>query len=402
MQIRKVEVENYRSLKKVNMKSLNKINMLYGHNNTGKSNFLRFIELVFRRKVRPGSIKYAEGSIQREERTEDITGWWEGEFGDTAYMFTDDDRDLKITFIIDMEVAYDEFGDSKEKLLKNFLSMTHTTANIRLKGTIQSVTYDESKISLTEVTINRKLAFDPSAKDESKRYFPKTDIEGQADTLNSLLAIFNDCVLFLGSGRYLTEEEEVSKVSGELHAQNAKNWLFEHYMNSQKYPEFRKFVAFIQEYQSKHKKEDEAAKSAWRQWPFSAGDVGFGRFGKSIDIMLRNTKSRFPLSSYGTGVQQILYLLSKLFFTTAQIVLIEEIELNLSPAAQRDLFINLQRLQADKHLGQVLFTTHSYFFNYRGDFRIFEAVLDKDGYTNIMPVRAARKDFFSRLLIDQP
>ena len=401
MQIRKVEVENYRSLKKVTMNSLNKINMLYGYNNTGKSNFLRFIELVFRRKVRPGSIKYAEGSFQREERTEDITGWWEGEFRDTAYMFTDDNRDLKITFVIDMEVAHDELGDSKETLPKNFLSKTQATANIRLMGTIQSVTYDESKISLTEVTINRKLAFDLSAKDEPKRYFPKTDIEGQADTLNSLLTIFNDCVLFLGSGRYLTEEEEeVSKVPGELHAQNAKNWLFEHYMNSQTYTKFREFIAFIQAYQSKHKKEDEAAKSAWRQWPFSAGDVGFGRFGKSIDVMLRNAKSRFPLSSYGTGVQQILYLLAKLFFTTARIVLIEEIELNLSPAAQRDLFINLQRLQADKHLGQVLFTTHSNYFNYRGDFRIFEAVLDEDGYTSIKPVRAARKDFFSRTLID--
>ena len=400
MQIRKVEVENYRSLKKVTMNSLNKINMLYGYNNTGKSNFLRFIELVFRRKVRPGSIRYAEGSLQREERTEDITGWWEGEFRDTPYMFTDDNRDLKITFVIDMEVAHSELGDLKEKLPKNFLSKTQATANIRLRGTIQSVTYDESIISLTEVTINRKLAFDLSAKDEPKRYFPKTDIEGQAETLNSLLAILNDCVLFLGSGRYLTDEAELPNAPGQLQAQNTKNWLFEHYMNSKKYTKFGEFIAFIKAYQRKHKKDDDAAESAWRQWPFSAGDIGFGRFGKSIDVMLRNAKGRFPLSSYGTGVQQILYLLAKLFFTTARIILIEEIELNLSPTAQRELFINLQRLQAAKHLDQVLFTTHSNYFNTRGDFRIFEAVLDENGYTNIKPKKAARKDFFSRTLID--
>ena len=46
MQIKNVEVKNYRSLKKVTVGSLDRINMLYGYNNTGKSNFLRFIELA--------------------------------------------------------------------------------------------------------------------------------------------------------------------------------------------------------------------------------------------------------------------------------------------------------------------------------------------------------------------
>lgn len=399
MQIRKVEVENYRSLKKVTMPSLNRINMLYGYNNTGKSNFLRFIELAFRRKVRLGSIKYAEGTVQKEERTEDISGWWEGEFRDKAYMFTDDKRGEAITFVIGMEVAHSELGELQKTLATEYLAKNRVTAYMRFEGTIRSVTYDESEILLTKVTINRHVAYNPSAKEESLRYFPSTRLAGQAETLNSLLAIFNDCVLFLGSDRYLSEESELSDVPGKLHAKNAKNWLFEQYMDSQKYTKFREFIAFVKAYQSKHI-EDDAAKHAWRQWPFSTGDVGFGRFGKSIDVMLRNAKGRFPLASYGTGVQQILYLLAKLFFTSARIILIEEIELNLSPTAQRELFINLQRLQAARHLDQVLFTTHSNYFNYRGDFRIFEAVLDENGYTNIQPKRAARKDFFGRTLID--
>jgi hypothetical protein len=256
-----------------------------------------------------------------------------------------------------------------------------------------------SEITLTKVTINRKDAYDLSEIDNSKRFFQTSkSLAGQADPLNNLLALFNDCVLFLGSERYLTEEPETTNVQEKLNAKNTKNWLFGRYMDSQKYPEFEKFILFLKAYKSEHKKDDDA-KNAWQQWPFTTGDVSFSRFGKSIDVMLRNAKGRFPLSNYGTGVQQILYLLTKLFFTPSRIVLIEEIELNLSPTAQRELFVNLNRLLANKQLDQMLFTTHSNFFNYRGDFRIFEAVLDKDGYTSINRKRAAAKAFFGRDLI---
>lgn len=400
MQIKNVEVKNYRSLKGVTVGSLDRINMFYGYNNTGKSNFLRFIELVFRRKVRSGPVKYMVDGVLKEERTEEPSGWWEGEFSHMAFMFTDDKRELVITFVILMDVAHSELGGLQKKLATDFLAGDHGTAHIHLEGTIRSVSYVDSEISLTKVIINKKIAFDSSAGEASHRYFPSSkNLLGQAETLNSLLAIFNDCVLFLGSERYLTEELEISNVPSKLHAQNAKNWLFGYYMDPQKYAKFEEFITFVKAYQNEHKKED-TAKSAWRQWPLSTGDVGFGRFGQNIDLMLRNAKGRFPLSSYGTGVQQILYLLAKLFFTPACIVLIEEIELNLSPTAQRELFINFQRLLAAKRLDQVLFTTHSNYFNYRGDFRIYEAVLDKNGYTSINRKPAAGMGFFKRALIN--
>jgi len=400
MQIKNLEVKNYRSLKKVAVGSLNRINMLYGYNNTGKSNFLRFIELLFCRKVRSSSVKYAEGDIRKEERREEPSEWWEGEFRHKAFMFTDDKRELVIAFVVVMELAHSELGELQEKLATDILAKNRDTAHIRFEGTIRSVTYVDSEIFLTKVIINKKIAYDSSSGEGSRRYFPSSkSLLGQAETLNSLLAIFNDCVLFLGSERYLTEEPETSNVLGKLHAQNAKNWLFGRYMDSQKYTDFEEFIAFVKAYQSEHKKEH-AAENAWRQWPFSAGDVGFGRFGLSIDVMLRNARGRFPLSSYGTGVQQILYLLAKLFFTRARIVLIEEIELNLSPTAQRELFINLQRLLRARHLDQVLFTTHSNYFNYRGDFQIYEAVVDKDGYTSINRKPATGMGFFRRTLIN--
>src|SRR4030042_6593483 len=111
MQIKNVEVKNYRSLKKVTVGSLKTINMLYGYNNTGKSNFLRFIELVFRRKARSTSIKYVAEAGPKEERTEEPTGWWEGEFNHPAFMFTDDKRKFEITFLVDMTLEHSELRD---------------------------------------------------------------------------------------------------------------------------------------------------------------------------------------------------------------------------------------------------------------------------------------------------
>lgn len=396
MKIISVKVENYRSLKDVEVGSLKMINMLYGYNNTGKSNFLRFIEQIFRRKGRIIEVTYIEGSTTKTERRLEESDWWEGVFNHSAFMFTDDDKDSIITFSILMEIEHSEFGTLQDKLATDFLNQKRSSAHVCLEGEISSITSTDSKIQLTKVQINKKRAYDFEASQGTKNYFPLSkSLIGQAEPLNSLLAIFNDCVLFLGNDRYLLDEKEQPRLSEGLSAQNAKNWLFAYYMDSQKNDRYEKFISFIKEYQGEHTTDSDAA-IAWQYWPLSAGDVGFSRFGENIELMLRNAKGRFPLSSYGTGVQQILYILAKLFFTKAPIVLVEEIELNLSPTAQRELFINMRRLLEANHLNQLFFTTHSNYFNYRRDFQIFEAVLDDKGYTSIRRVKNTATKYFCR------
>lgn len=397
VKLKRIEVKNYKSLKNVTVVSLRTMNMLYGYNNTGKSNFLRFIELIFRRKIRLGLVKYMD-DVQTEKRTEEALGWWEGQVEHPAFIFTDDRRDQLITFVFEIAISHAELGALRDRLYADFLSQDHGISQIRLEGTIRSTNATLSEISLERVNINKKRAYDSLEKDGRKRYFPLSkDLKGQSDALYSLLTLFNDCVLFLDSNRYLTDENELQELPGLLRAQNAKSWLFNYYIDSQKYADYEKFIEFLRAYKSSHLEEDEL--NARRHWPFSTKDVGFGRLGKNIEVMLRNPKGRFPLSSYGTGVQQIFYLLEKLFFAPAPIVLIEEIELNLSPAAQREFFSNLQRLLTAKYLDQVLFTTHSPYFIFRGDFRIFKAVLDKKGYTSISRKKTADGAFFKRDVI---
>lgn len=400
MKIISVEVKNYRSLKDVKVGSFKTINMLYGYNNTGKSNFLRFIEQIFRRKGRIIEVTFADGANIRTERRLETSGWWDGEFSHSAFMFTDDDKDSIITFRILMEIVHNELGTLHEKLMTDILHKNRSSASICLDGEISSVTSTDSKIRITKVMVNNKIAYDFAAAQGTNNYFPSSkSLIGQAEPLNSLLAIFNDCVLFLGNDRYLLDEKEQPRISEELSAHNAKNWLFGYYMDSQKHARFEEFISFIKAYQCEHKTEPAAA-IAWQHWPLSEGNIGFSRFGQNIELMLRNAKGRFPLASYGTGVQQILYILAKLFFTKSPIVLVEEIELNLSPTAQRELFINMRRLLEDNHLDQLFFTTHSNYFFYRGDFQIFEAELEDNGYTKIKGVRNADKKQFERASID--
>ncbi len=398
MQIKKVKVSNFKSLKHVSVGSLGKINMIYGYNNTGKSNFLRFLELLFCRKVRTISVKYMEGQTETEERREEILDWWTGEFSHSAFMYTDDRREEPIKFSVLIEVPHTELGDLQERL-STYLAGDHGTAHVQVEGIVQSISYSESEVLLNKVYINKRTVYDSSFGDSLRRYFPSSkDLAGHEDVLTSLLTIFNDCILFLGSDRYFTEELEIERVQGKLHSQNAKNWLFGCFMDSQRYDQFKDFLDFIRAYQNERNTEDVAGR-AWRQWPLSTGDVGFARFGKHLEVMLRNEKGRFPLSSYGTGVQQVFYLLAKLFFTPARIVLVEEIELSLSPTAQRELLVNFQRLLVARSLDQLLFTTHSNYFNYREDFCIFEAELDNEGYTRVVKRGATRTGFFRRRLI---
>ena len=167
----KIEVENYRSLKKVTVSALKTINMLYGYNNTGKSNFIRLIELMFRRKVRPSFIKYAEDGVMKEEKIDESSGWWEGEFTHPAFMFTDDKKESVITFVIDIDVQHSELKEFTKKLATDFLVNDHGIAHICFKGSIRYVLYNVSEISLTKVIINNKIAYNSSA-EESERYFP--------------------------------------------------------------------------------------------------------------------------------------------------------------------------------------------------------------------------------------
>ena len=127
--------------------------------------------------------------------------------------------------------------------------------------------------------------------------------------------------------------------------------------------------------------------------------MSFSRFKEEIEVMLENKIGRFPLKNYGTGIQQIFYILSRIFDSASKIILIEELELNLSPEYQELIINNLQEFIKDQKISQVFYTSHSDYLN-RNDFKIYEVTLDENGKSEMKAssynaLKAMRRNFLS-------
>lgn len=109
--------------------------------------------------------------------------------------------------------------------------------------------------------------------------------------------------------------------------------------------------------------------------------------------MLSNDFGKLPVTSFGTGIQQIIFILSKIFLSKKKIVLIEEIELNLSPKYQLEL-INFifNNLIKKGILDQLFYTTHSPLMCYRTEFRTLQSRIDVSGISTIEAITPKARD----------
>lgn len=386
MQIEEVSIKNYKSFSKSSVKvgGFKNINMVYGYNNSGKSNFIKFLELIFKKKEIFQTVTFNENNIS-QQRTASIgyLNFWESTISNMPFIFRHDNRKLPIDFECRIKMQHDEMVDLKTTL-SSFLNATHEYATINIKGQIIAMDDVTSKISLIEAKLNKKIIYQNS----SPFYFPGSKIfEGNKKIFEYFLGLLNDCVLFLENDRNLVSELWSNEQQSQLSSKNFKNWLYNLYMESPKYAEFIEFCEFLKKF-----KTENIEKS-----PLKQADLGFSKFGDNIDVMLKNGSVRLPLSNFGTGIHQIFYILAKIFFSKARIILIEELELNLSPKYQRELFYNLNTLIENKKIDQVFFTTHSKYFTFRSDLKIFEATIDNQGITSINRSKATKTNKFFRI-----
>jgi predicted ATP-binding protein involved in virulence len=99
-------------------------------------------------------------------------------------------------------------------------------------------------------------------------------------------------------------------------------------------------------------------------------------------LFLRNEFGELPLSSFGTGVQQLLYLIFKIAEVRPKILLIEEIELNLSPKYQDVLIKYFETLiAAGQIVNQAFITSHSPLHCYRTQHRSYLAKINGSAET---------------------
>ena len=152
-------------------------------------------------------------------------------------------------------------------------------------------------------------------------------------------------------------------------------------MDADRFEKFTSLISFLDKFNLTSKVAN-VLNDNLKNYPFIKTKMTFSKFKEEIEVMLENPVGRFPLKNFGTGVQQLFYILSRIFDTPSKIILIEELELNLSPEYQELIINNLQKFLEEKILSQVFFTSHSDYLN-RNDFKVYEVTIDANGKSDI-------------------
>ena len=102
-------------------------------------------------------------------------------------------------------------------------------------------------------------------------------------------------------------------------------------------------------------------------------------------------------AAIGSGLQQVLFLIANIVYNSYKIIGVEEIELNLSPEAQKRVFETLKSLvYKTKLINQVLVTSHSPYFRNRKDVKYFQVTYDERSLSTVVTpaAKAVEAKFF--------
>jgi len=361
IKIKQLKVKNFKSLIDSNIEEFGDVNMFYGFNNSGKSNVFKFLEILFARKKDRQIVKVETKDsvlpITTSESLISIVDFWDGRIYDKPYIFSDDDRTKDIEFEVRLELSNDMIPETVLLNQNGFLSENET--EILLQGKIVGVNSNESTVMVNSSSLNGKNFY--VIEDDIPYGFKGLQVEGlDVDLAEKILSLLNDCVQFIDTDRNFTEEI-FNNGATELSHKSFKNWLFELNINAEKNDVFQDLAKFLSSFEFTPEGSEKLGNNI-DSFPFRGfTDIGFSRFGNEIEIMLKNKVNRLPLSSFGTGIQQFFFILTRIFMNNSKIVIIEELELNLAPIYQKELMIFIKSILGEK-FDQLLFSSHSPFF----------------------------------------
>jgi len=363
--ITKLEVTNFKSLHNSKIEAFGQTNLFYGFNNSGKSNIFKFLEIVFQSKQLSQNIQYtSETSTGREEALTNTlistAPFYDGKIVDAPFLFWKNERDQPITFEITLTVSNELLPEIEKLKSEGFLGVTNT--EIIFVGEIKSDNVSESSLGIANAKLNGKVFF--QLKEGLPLFFEGNTLLKRREG-NAIMNLFNDLVTYVDTDRNFTREFIKDGVTT-FDPKNFKNWLFELNINSDKFDIFNQLVKFVSDFEFS----DDAQKRLtgnMKSFPFSKNaEISFSRFGQEVEVMLRNEEGRLPLKNYGTGIQQFFYILAKIFGSKSRLIVIEEIELNLSQIFQIEIIKFLNSLIASSKFDQLFISSHSPYITQKG------------------------------------
>jgi len=381
MIITSIKVDNFKSLLNLDVSKLENVNLIYGYNNSGKSNLLKFLEIVFKKKTFESisTSTISVGNVIRRREVIEETDFYRGEIYNYPFYYFKNEWNVSgamVTFEIGLSMTKEELK-RQPYLLDNALYKEKDIVPAILKGRFIPKDYDAFEIELNEVSLDSNIIYSFSA--GATRFFP-TLKQGVDSELSRFLQQFNDAVLLIDSDRYFQDETFDYSVITDLNSKNLKQWYYYQSIDYTQQDQIKVIEKFVNGFSISDPEEDNPN---FANLPFK-GEITIKKLADNIEVFLKNGNLNLPVKNFGTGVQQIFYILTKICACNAKIILIEEFELNLSKRYQVE-FLKYLKTYLDKKGKQLIFTTHSpYIAEERGIIDShFEVAISKDGITSI-------------------
>jgi hypothetical protein len=345
MRLRSFEVKGFKNLRlPIRLEDLGPVNVVHGDNNVGKSNLLESIELYFDLLRRCVCDKPGHG-LHPQERRQAL------DQRRSRYPF-----DLRLPRPIDLRGV---IAVNADEVARFGLEVTHPADAVEIA--VRAVPGDGLGSMTFGVTAFRygdgfDAALLPEDDPESVKAAQLLRVIARADGGKPEPTPHTFAHVDIGrqvNGRDETRDGLVAQVLVDR-LYNARESLTE-------YPLWNLFTSVMEEFQS----------------VLGAGEfLVTATLGSHHAQLVRQTQgARIPVALLGSGVQQVIELVARLILSRADIVAIEEPELNLRHTLQERLREIFLRIAASVDGQQIFLTSHSYAFE-TGTFYAMDATPD--------------------------
>lgn len=347
MIIQSIEVKGFRSLSNVRIAGFGPVNIFYGENNAGKSNILAALDIAFKVERVEDFVSPVAGFLRSELSN----------FVDNFSIGAGGKRAEKININVRLGIGVNDLkklpnfdGFIKEH---NIYEAGHLQ-RIQLEIEIAATSKNTAGKVLKRANVNNKLMYDME-RPEIQRFFPilSKRVTGRQESVEELFLYIINCYGVIRAERFLQEELLSESPVEKMSVQKFKNWLLR--LSESRGNEYDIFKRLTEWFNEK---------------PFEYGFIRPIVEEGNVDLVVReNSSKELIIDRLGTGVQQILMLLSSISYSQARIIGIEEIELNLSPSLQNRTLSMLREIVGSGKgaIDQLFLTSHSMHLSERQD-----------------------------------